>query len=276
MFADLDESIRQLLIQRGNLNSGEVDVSFDMPTREWAAGISKPTINLYLFDLRENTELKNPAPWTVQRGPNNTAIKSRPHVRVDVNYLITAFANSVEDEHRLLNRAMVTLFQHPVLPENLLQGQVSGQEIPTVTGQASTILQSPADYWGALDNDIKPSIDYRVTVCLDLNQELSVGLALTSQVKVGHKINGRVMTNVDELPFHIGGKLYREEDPEGGIPAATVTLLERALDAVTGGDGRFSFGGVPAGHYTLVISAPGTDEQTRTLQVPSTNYDVGI
>ena len=245
-------------------------------TREWAAGISKPTINLYLFDIRENAVLKNPSPWMVRGGPNNTAIKSRPDVRVDVNYNITAFANAVQDEHRLLNRVMTTLFQYPVIPEDLLQGQVSGQEIPAVIGQASAVIQSPADYWGVLDNDIKPSIDYRLTVRLDLSQELSVGLVLTSQVKVGRKINARVITDVDELPFHIGGKLYREGDPEGGVPAATLTLLERALDVVTGSDGRYSFSGVPAGHYTLIISAPGTDDQARTLQVPSNNYDVVI
>lgn len=48
MFADLDETIRQLLIQRGHLDSGEVDIAFDTPTRDWAAGIVKPTVNLYL------------------------------------------------------------------------------------------------------------------------------------------------------------------------------------------------------------------------------------
>ncbi|MBI2930807.1 MAG: DUF4255 domain-containing protein [Planctomycetes bacterium] len=48
MFADVDESIRKLLVQRGHLDSGEVDISFDMPTRQWAAGVSKPTVNLYL------------------------------------------------------------------------------------------------------------------------------------------------------------------------------------------------------------------------------------
>ena len=52
MFADIDESIRQLLIQMGNLNSGEIDIAFDMPTRDWAAGINKPTVNAYLYDIR--------------------------------------------------------------------------------------------------------------------------------------------------------------------------------------------------------------------------------
>ena len=276
MFADLDESIRQLLIQRGNLNAGEVDISFDLPSREWAAGISRPTIDLYLFDIRENTELKNPAPWMVQRGPNNTAIKSRPDIRVDVNYNITAVASAIEDEHRLLNRVLLILSQHPVLPEELLQGLVSGQEVFTYVANPSGIMQSPADYWGALDNDIKPSIAYRATVRLDLAQEISVGLALTSQLKVGYKVNGNGLGSMEELPFHIGGRVYQGGDPESGVRAARVTLVERALDAITGADGRYSFSGVPAGQYSLVISPPGIDELTRVIQVPSENYDIGI
>lgn len=276
MFADLDESIRQLLIQRGHLNSGEVDISFEMPNREWAAGISRPTINLYLFDLRENTELKNPVAFMVKRGPNNTAIKTRPDIRVDVNYNITAFATAIEDEHRLLNRVLLTLSQHPILPEELLQGLVAGQEVITYVANPIGIMQSPSDYWGALDNDIKPSIDYRATVRLDLAQEISVGLALTSQFKVGYKANGKGLRNVEELPFHIGGKVYEGGNPEIGVPAAKVTLLERALDAITGADGRYSFSGLPAGQYSLLISLPGVDELTRIIQVPSDNYDVGI
>ena len=276
MFADMDESIRQLLIQRGNLNAGEVDISFDLPTREWAAGISKPTINLYLFDIRENIELKNPAPWMVRSGPNNTAIKSRPDLRVDVNYNVTALANTIDDEHRLLSRVLLTLCQHPVFPEELLQGEVAGQEIRTFTAQPSGIIQSPSDYWGGMDNDIKPSIDYRATLKLDLSQEITVGLALTSQIRVGYKVNGQGLAHGEELPFHIGGKVHQAGDFEHGVPMANVTLLERGLDAVTGADGRFSFAGVPAGEYTLVISAPDMVEQTRTIQVPNENYDVSI
>ncbi len=276
MFADLDESIRQLLIQRGNLDSGEVDISFDLPSREWAAGVSKPTVNLYLYDIRENKELKNPAPWTTRPGPNNTAIKSRPDVRVDLTYCVTAFANAVEDEHRLLTRTLITFFQYPNLPPELLQGAVAGQEIRAFTAQPDGVMQSPADFWGALDNDMKPSIDYRVTLRIDLSQEIPVGLALTSQVNVGFKANGSGAVRVEELPLQIGGRIYQSGDPEQGIPGVSVTLLERALDATTDERGRYTFSGVPAGSYTLVISAPGADQQRREIQVPSEAYDVSI
>ena len=276
MIADLDESIRQLLIQRGNLNSGEVDIAFDLPSREWAAGVSKPTVNLYLYDIRESHDLKNPAPWITRPGPNNTSIKSRPAVRVNLTYSVTAFANAVEDEHRLLTRTLITLFQNPNLPPEVLQGSVAGQEIRTFAAQPDGVMSSPADFWGALDNDMKPSIDYRVMLTLDLSQEIPVGLALTSQFKLGLKVDESEAVRVKELPMQIGGTVHQDGDPEQGIPGATVTLLERALDATTDERGRFTFSGVPEGSYTLVISVPGAGEQRREIQVPSGSYDVSI
>jgi len=276
MFADLDETIRQMLIQRGHLDSGEVDIVFDMPTRDWAAGITRPTVNLYLYDIRENLDLKDPTPWRVRPGPNNTAVKSRPDFRVDLSYNITAFASEVEDEHRLLARVLLTLLQNPMLPADLLQGQLVNQEIPAFAAHPAGIIQSPADYWGALDNDIKPAIDYRLILRLDLQQEISVGLVLSSQLRVGYQANGNGLANAEELLLQIGGRIHQKENPEQGISGVTVTLLERGLDALTDGQGRFRFSRVPRGRYTLAISVPGMEEQRAELAVPSNSYEVGI
>jgi hypothetical protein len=275
MFADLDESIRQLLIQRGHLNSGEIDIAFDMPTRDWASRLSKPTLNVYLFDVRENLELRNPAPWSVRPGPDNTAIKSRPDVRLDVTYRITAFANAVEDEHRLLSRALVVLYQHPMLPGEVLQGDVAGQQIPGYPALPSAFVQSPSDYWGALDQDIKPSIDYRLTVRMDLGQELAVGSVLTRRVDVAAmEGNGRGPVESSGLTF--GGRVHRKSDSEAGIPGAKVTLVERGLDAITNKEGRYTFTAVAGGKYTLAVSAPGVGERQHEIEVPGANYDIGL
>ena len=276
MISDVDESLRRLLTERGNLNSGEVDISFDQPTREWAGGVSKPTVNLYLYDIRENTELRDPTPWKVRTGPNNTAVKSRPEPRIDLTYSITAFANASEDEHRLLSRILLTLFQHPVMPEEVLRGAVSGQEIRASVAQAGDVMQTPADYWGALDNDIRPAIDYRLTVRLDLSQEITAGMVLTSTFKVQQVVDGGVVAGSREPSHQIGGRIHRRDDRESGVSGATVTLLERALRTTTGEDGRYTFSRIPAGAYTIVVSAPGMDEQRERIEVPSGSYDVAV
>ena len=272
MFADLDETLRQLLIQRGSLDSGEVDIAFEATTRDWAAGISKPTVNLYLYNIQENLELRDPSAWQVRRGNNNTAIKYRPAVRVDLTYMVTAWANAIEDEHRLLSRVILTLLQHPILPDEILQGKVAGQEIRISTAQPNGI-KSPADYWGAMDQDIKASFELKTTVNIDLNQEITTGLVLTRQLRVGPLGESVPM---EELSLQVGGRIYSGSDTDTGVPGAFVTLLERALDTTTDEIGHYSFAGVPPGTYTLVINTPSTGEQRREIQVPDGNYDTGI
>ena len=101
MIAELDETIRQLLLREGGLDPSDVDVSFDLPNREWSMGISKPTLNCYLFDIRENRELRQSGLAMVGSG-TRAAVRIREPIRVSVTYLITAWTRQVEDEHRLI------------------------------------------------------------------------------------------------------------------------------------------------------------------------------
>ncbi|MCB0005881.1 MAG: DUF4255 domain-containing protein, partial [Anaerolineales bacterium] len=58
MITDLDETIRNILRAELPIKNGEIDVKFDQPKREWSARLNKPTINLYLYDVRENNVLR--------------------------------------------------------------------------------------------------------------------------------------------------------------------------------------------------------------------------
>ena len=58
MIADLDETIRQLLIAEIPIRNGEIDIKFDQPKREWSARLTRPTINFFLYDVRENVILR--------------------------------------------------------------------------------------------------------------------------------------------------------------------------------------------------------------------------
>jgi hypothetical protein len=64
MIDDLDEALRQLLIAELPIVSNEVDIAFEPPTRDWSARLSRPTLNLFMHDLRENNKLR-----TQQHGP---------------------------------------------------------------------------------------------------------------------------------------------------------------------------------------------------------------
>ena len=105
MFHDLDEALRQLLVREMPIRNGEVDIRFDQPTREWSARLSRPTLNLFLYDLRENLKLRASQQWTITRNKDGSATQRRTPARMDLHYMLTAWAREADDEHNLLARA---------------------------------------------------------------------------------------------------------------------------------------------------------------------------
>jgi hypothetical protein len=188
MINDLDETLKQLLMKKVPLEPSEVDISFEAPDREWAASISKPTVSLYLYDIRENHELRN-YEWTRERNNDRTATRRRAPLRIDLSYLVTAWTNDVGDEHRLLWRVLAALSRHSLLPDELLQGKLKEQEseIRTTTAQPDGLFKNPADFWSALDNQLKPSIDYVVTLPLDLEMAETMPVVLEKVLQMKEK-----------------------------------------------------------------------------------------
>ena len=278
MFADIDEGIRKLLVDYGHINSGDIDVSFDMPTREWSASISRPTVNCYMFDVRVNNELRNPTPWIYRQTSGNEAEMTLPPVPIDVTYRITTHAGAVEDEHLLLGHVLYTLLKHPILPQDVIEDTIlEGQEITASAAQPVGLIQSPADYWGALDNDIKPSLDYKLTAKVDLQEIDEIQVARISKIRVGHKVKGKLeITDEESLPGQVAGRIFAQDDPQSGIAGVEVQLWERDLYATTNDEGRFWFTWVPDGNYTLVITTSDGDERRHPIEVPSESYDVQI
>src|SRR5215212_8623185 len=88
MLADLDESLRALLKRElGRHGFDGVEVAFDAPDKEWAASLSGPAVNLFLYDLREARDLR-PISWEPQAG-NGAQRELRPPLRVDSSYAVT-------------------------------------------------------------------------------------------------------------------------------------------------------------------------------------------
>src|SRR6266542_3520690 len=111
MLKEVHTAIQHLLHQRGRIPPDEVDIRFDMPTRQWVDSLTRPTVSVYLFDLAENTELRQTNVQT-SRG-NGHAVHRMPPRRFDLRYMVSAPCTAVEDEHVLLWRALVTLLRYP-------------------------------------------------------------------------------------------------------------------------------------------------------------------
>jgi hypothetical protein len=175
---DLDLTIRELLQSRAPAGAelAGADIVFDLPDAEWRAGLGQLTVDCYLYDLRENAELRTQEPLVHRSADETRKARLRPPARVDCSYCITAWSTATDDpvleEHRVLTQVLRILLANPSIPDDALQGSLAIQipPYPTVIAAADGIRNQP-DFWGALDQQLKPSLNYVVTLALMLDDE---------------------------------------------------------------------------------------------------------
>ena len=176
MIKDLDLTLKDLIT--GEADPGgdlaQAKISFSVPDEEWRSAGSGQALNVYLYDIRENLELRTNE-RRVERDTGGSVIMTVPPPRVDCAYIITAWDKGVssggEDkellEHRLLSQVLVILLNNPKIPANYLQGLLVGQEpdLPMVSAQKGG-LPEPVEFWNALGSPLRPSINCVVTISL--------------------------------------------------------------------------------------------------------------
>jgi hypothetical protein len=277
MFHDLDEVLRQLLIREIPIRNSEVDVVFDQPTRDWAARLSRPTLDVFLHDIRENLKLRHSQQWIVEQNPDGTATQRRTPVRVDLHYMITAWANEPDDEHNLLARTLMALFRQPHLPQDLLPESLQDQPrpIPLQVAQVDE-FRNPPDVWNALDNEIRPSVVLTVTLAIDPYAPLTTTLVRTREVRFGQTLKPEelqeLVEGTEDVFWSIGGTIHTDRPLE----ELRLTLVERGLDVPILEEGQFAIPRLRAGDYTLDVAANGRSLKRSKITVPAPDYELEV
>jgi hypothetical protein len=209
-------------------------------------------LDLFLFDIQENTELRETGMQTT-RG-NGRGTHRLPPRRFDLRYMVSAMTSVVADEHLLLWRALVTLMKHQTLPPELLPPEIHALGVP-VTTKVNKPDDAPRalDVWSALEAPPRPSLIYVVTVPVDLDIAIEAPLVLTRTVRYSRSREPEIRP---ELGTHIGGVVRdRAGAPVGD---AVVSLAASVRDGVpTDAEGQFVLTGVPLGSVDLKIERPG-------------------
>ncbi len=275
MIADLDETIRKTLQAELPIKNGEVEVAFDQPKREWSARLSRPAVNFFLYDVRENPVLRQHQ-W--EQAVNGGLADDRFHLkrspfRVDCHYMLTVWASDPQDEHRLLSRCLLALFRLPVLPEKYLVGGLKNQpfEIPTHLASHDK-FPNPAEVWSALDNEMRPSISYIITLALDPWTEVSGPLVRTLTLRSGQSLaptpSMRLAENTLSELVDLGGVVRSRENGSKPLPGTTVAIKDTGFLTTTDQNGRYTLGSLPPGSYTLVAWPPQGKPTEKQISLP--------
>jgi hypothetical protein len=159
MIQDVDEALRTL-VRREALPGTDVDVAFDAPTRDWSARRNAPTVDLYLYDIREDMQRRE-VMWQAIRDAEGFVTNRQPPPRhYKLSYLVTAWTQRPEDEHRLLSAVLACFVRHERLPDDVLSGSLVGDMAVYATIALPPPSDRPlSDVWSALGGELKPSLD---------------------------------------------------------------------------------------------------------------------
>jgi len=178
MIKDLDATIEYLLHEYASENSEleQALITFEMPDDKWQNGVSTPTVNCYLYDLRENTENRLWEPWIQSQNESNRVARRLPPLALDCTYCITTWAKNGDEaiggEHRLMSQVMGVLVRFAELPEDVLKESLADMwyasperriHFRTAVARPDGIKNAP-DFWGTLNQQIRPSVNYVVTL----------------------------------------------------------------------------------------------------------------
>ncbi|GGP76393.1 DUF4255 domain-containing protein [Saccharothrix coeruleofusca] len=164
MIHEVDEGIRRLLVDAG-VPGGGGELAFDPPTKEWTARRTAPAVSVFLYDIREDRARRSSGSLEVHdddgvllgwRGPTRWFVLS---------YLVTAWTNRPQDEHRLLSQALTCLVRTEKLASRWLTGSLAELGLSVALEAAGPVSEgrAVADLWSALGGELKPAIDLKVT-----------------------------------------------------------------------------------------------------------------
>jgi hypothetical protein len=196
MLKDLDETLVELLKQKyptDDIKNSQIDIVFNRPDKDWEGKVTRLTINLFLYDIRENLQLRGNERYLTRNGTTGT--ETYAATRMDFTYLISVWSKAsstveIEEEHEVLGKVLTTLLSYPILPPEVLQGEIAGQSQPP-----RAWIAQPEDtpktweFWGSNEWRLKAGISYRVTlhiepkpVAVDLVTATEIQLKLTQQI----------------------------------------------------------------------------------------------
>ncbi len=235
-----------------------VDVSFDRPSEDYASKVSVTTVNAFLYDVREETQLRSNERSFVRSNGIVVGVVPPPFY-VTCSYVITAWPV----------KGLSTADQRPSLWEQDLLGQVmqflaSQAEIPgdlakndfkcPVPLRISAIDEkgSLSEFWTALGNKIRPSFVLNAMIAFEPPfEEVKHPAATSLRVAIGP---------IDESdPQHgpsyvIKGKVTHSDTNDLGKPVR-VMIEQLGWETSTDKNGLYQFRGVPgsgSNPYTLV------------------------
>lgn len=213
MFQLLDDALERFLRAEVPLDAS-VDVALEIPDREWSATLTRPTVNLCLFDVRRDSRRPGAGVETVQRAGRTIRRAALP--RVQVTYLLTVWAGDHRDEHALLGSVLAAVLRRRVLPV---------PDNASVAGPVDLLIAddigAPVEFWRTIDGRFRAGVGIQLLVPVEtglgteVGPEVDVVEARVADRQTPTRSSRRVRSFVEERGS-AGGAVGSAEGPADG------------------------------------------------------------
>jgi hypothetical protein len=290
MIDDLSKTLRVILstqeVKQEFPQLGEAHIEFARPVTDYAPKAPQ-TICLFLYDIRENRELRSNELSRVMGGNGQSTI-APPPLRLDCSYLVTAWpvqtnagGTDVDQEtgqdpflleHLLLSEVLQVLSRYPTIPADFLQGKLANppQEfpLPMITARADG-LNNISEFWTAIGSNLRPSLSVKATISVQ-----------PSPPEVEAKpVLERIFNEDNPARLDISGLV--KDDAGAPVAGARIMIQELNLSTTSDDKGQYSFSLIPIGKYNLRANwktDKGVKRKTVEINVPAAAgaYDVEL
>jgi hypothetical protein len=167
----IDESLELFLRASVPLSATDVDISFEAPDREWSAKLTRPTVNLFLWDIRRSATRSRSGMRTVER--DGEVVHQPANPVVELRYVITAWTTDHGDERALLSGLVRSLLAAQAIPAEYLSVALDGLDPPSLV--MARAGEDHMDVFKALEGQVKPGLNVVLSTEFDTGEFLPAG-----------------------------------------------------------------------------------------------------
>ena len=160
----VDQAMERFLRAAVPLPEDVADVSFKTPDKTWSAGLNRPTLNLFLYDVHKDARFTTAG--RAERRNDGEVERRQGAPVIDLRYVVTAWASEPRDEHQVLGNALRCVLANGRVPEEYMGNGLSaraGYLVLTV----GTENRKAGDVAPALDGRVRASFELEIAVPVD-------------------------------------------------------------------------------------------------------------
>lgn len=167
----VDESLEAFFRAAVPLSATDVDVSFEAPDRDWSAKLTRPTVNLFLWDIRRSAARSRTGVRQVER-PAGVAYQQAAPV-LELRYVASVWASDHSDERALLAGLIRAVLSHGAVPREFLPPAYAEFDAPTLT--MARAGEDHMEVTRLLEGQLKPGLNMMLATEFDIGGERPAG-----------------------------------------------------------------------------------------------------